>query len=154
MFLAFLPQFTILYLPIVRAQIPDAWAAAILTSSQVLLLGFAWFNRKMRGMTILLIGVALNLMVMAANGGFMPISPQTASRLVPQEVVQEIPPGSRFGTKDILLAPERTRFEWLADRFLPPSWFGYQVAFSLGDVFIAVGVFVLLAIQKQKLPVT
>jgi hypothetical protein len=33
----------------------------------------------------------------------------------------------------------------LADRFLPPTWFPYQVAFSLGDVFIALGVFWLLA---------
>ncbi len=149
-FIAFLPQFAILYLPEVRAQIPDAGAAAILIASQLLLLGFAWLNRKMPGMTILLIGVALNLIVMAANGGFMPISPQTASRLVPPEILQEIPVGSRFGTKDILLLPEQTRFEWLADRFLPPAGSPYQVAFSLGDVFIAVGVFFLLAVQKKR----
>jgi hypothetical protein len=52
---------------------------------------------------------------------------------------------SRFGAKDILLPPEDIHFEWLADRFLPPSWFRYQVAFSLGDVFIALGAFWLLA---------
>lgn len=148
-FIAFLPQFLLFYLPGARQQAPDAWAAALLTASQLLLLGFAWLNQKLPGMKILLLGAALNFTVMAANGGFMPISPQTASRLVPQEVLQEIPPGERFGTKDILLHPEDTRFEWLADRFLPPGWFGYQVAFSLGDVLIAFGVFRLLAVQKQ-----
>jgi hypothetical protein len=89
--------------------------------------------------------VALNLAVMAANSGFMPISPQTASRLVSEERLLDIQPASRFGAKDILLHPQDTRFEWLADRFLPPGWFPYQVAFSLGDVFIALGVFWLLA---------
>lgn len=151
-FVAFLPQFAILYLPNIRQQVPDAWAAVLLTASQFLLLGFAWLNRKLPGMKILLLGAALNFTVMAANGGFMPISPQTASRLVPQEVLQDIPPGERFGTKDILLRPEETRFEWLADRFLPPVWSPYQVAFSLGDVFIALGVFFLLAHQNHSGP--
>lgn len=144
-FVAFLPQFAVLYLPNVRGQVPDGWAAAALTASQILLLGFAWLNRKLPGMSVLLAGAALNFTVMAANGGFMPISPQTASRLVSREIVRNIPLGERFGAKDILLRPEDTRFEWLADRFLPPVWFPYQVAFSLGDVFIAIGVFWLLA---------
>jgi hypothetical protein len=82
---------------------------------------------------------------MTANGGFMPISPQTASRLVSEDTLRNAQPGSRLGAKDILLYPQETRFEWLADRFLPPVWFPYQVAFSLGDVFIGLGVFLLLA---------
>jgi hypothetical protein len=82
---------------------------------------------------------------MTTNGGFMPISPQTASHLVSEDLLQDAQSGSRFGTKDILLRPEDTRFEWLTDRFLPPAWFPYQVAFSLGDVFIAFGAFWLLA---------
>ena len=148
-FLAFLPQFAILYIPALREQVPDRWAGIFLTASQVFLLGFAWLNRKLPGMMVLLVGAALNFLVMTANGGFMPINPQTASRLVPQEVLEEIPIGSRFGLKDILLDPQDTRFEILADRFLPPAWSSYQVAFSLGDVFLAVGVFWLL-IQPSK----
>jgi hypothetical protein len=151
-FLAFLPQFAILYVPELRQQISDEWAGALLTASQLLLLGFAWLNRKLSGMMLLLLGAALNLTVMIANGGFMPISPQTASRLVPQEILSDIPTGSRFGVKDILLEPETTRFEILADRFLPPAWSTYQVAFSLGDVFLSVGVFWLLASQLRNAP--
>lgn len=147
-FVAFLPQFVLLYLPNTRKQVPDSWVAVLLTASQLVLLGFVWFNRKESGMKILLIGAALNFTVMAANRGFMPISPQAASHLVSEEVLQDIPPGSRFGTKDILLLPEDTRFEWLADRFLLPAWSAYQAAFSLGDVFIAIGVFWLLARQR------
>lgn len=149
-FIAFLPQFAILYVPGLRQQISDEWAGMLLTASQLLLLGFAWLNRKLPGMMVLIIGAALNFTVMTANGGFMPISPQTASHLVSQETLADIPTGSRFGVKDILLEPEATRFEILADRFLPPAWFSYQVAFSLGDVFLAVGVFWLLASQPQN----
>lgn len=150
-FLAFLPQFLILYIPGIRQQVSDLWSAIFLTASQIVLLGFAWLNRKLPGMAILFIGAALNFSVMAANGGFMPISPQTASRLVGEETLMDFSTGSRFGTKDILLSPEDTRFEWLADRFLPPAWFPYQVAFSLGDVFIALGIFGLLASQPSKM---
>lgn len=149
-FLAFLPQFAILYLPGIRQQVSDSWSAVFLTISQLLLLGFAWLNRKLPGMLVLFIGATLNFTVMAANGGFMPISPQTASRLVPQEILADIPTGSRFGVKDILLEPETTRFEILADRFLPPVWSTYQVAFSLGDVFLAAGVFWLLVRPPQN----
>ena len=149
-FLAFLPQFAILYIPALRPQVPDLWAGIFLTASQALLLGFAWLNRKHPGMLVLLVGAAFNFLVMTANGGFMPINPQTASRLVPQEILEGIPVGSRFGLKDILLKPQDTRFEILADRFLPPEWSAYQVAFSLGDVFLAVGVFWLLASQPQN----
>ncbi len=147
-FIAFLPQFVVFYLPGTRQLISDHWVALLLPLSQALLLTFAWLNRRQPGMMILLIGTALNLTVIAANSGFMPISPQTASRLVSQEVLDDVQPGERFGTKDILLHPQETRFEWLADRFLPPAWFTYQVAFSIGDVFIAIGVFWLLARQE------
>lgn len=147
-FVAFLPQFVVFYLPGIRPSIPERWLAFLLPLSQALLLAFAWLNRRQPGIMILLIGTALNLTVTTANGGFMPISPQAASRLVSQEVLDDIQSGDRFGTKDILLPPQDTRFEWLADRFLPPAWLTYQVAFSLGDVFIAIGVFWLLARQE------
>ncbi|MBI5840716.1 MAG: DUF5317 domain-containing protein [Chloroflexi bacterium] len=153
-FAAFLPQLIIIYLPLVRVCTPDWLAAASLLASQVLLLGFAFLNRRLPGMSILLLGSLLNLVVIAANGGFMPISPQTAGRLVPKELLLDISTGARFGTKDILLHPQETRLEWLADRFLPPAWFPYQVAFSLGDVFLAIGVFWLLAFQKAPKPYT
>jgi hypothetical protein len=147
-FIAFLPQSLVIYLS-VHGPMTQASSAFCLILSQVLLLVFAFLNRHDAGMKILMIGAALNGMVMILNGGFMPISPQTAGRLVSQNILSNIALGSRFGAKDILLLPAHTRLEWLADRFLPPSWMPHQVAFSLGDLLIAVGVFWLLARQKN-----
>lgn len=144
-FLAFLPQFILLYLPYFRIRISDQVSAVCLLASLLIFLGFAWVNRGLPGMSILLIGLALNLTVMAANGGFMPISPQTAGQLVPDGALLDFQSGDRFGVKDIYLPPLETRFEWLADRFLTPARFSYRAAFSLGDVFIAIGAFGLLA---------
>jgi hypothetical protein len=144
-FVAFLPQFFIINLPITRRLFSYSTVVVFLLASQTLFLGFVWLNRRILGMSILLCGVVLNLAVMTANGGFMPISQQTASRVVSEDTLRDAEFGSRLGAKDILLRPQDTRFERLADRFLPPIWFPYQVAFSLGDVFIALGVFWLLA---------
>ena len=151
-FVAFLPQLLAFYLPATRTWIPDILAAASLLISLVLLLVFAWTNRNLAGMWLLMAGLVLNLAVILANGGFMPISPATAARLIPADAVEAMHVGSRFGFgKDVLLLPEDTRLAWLSDRFLLPAWFFYHVAFSLGDIFIASGIFWLLL--RQGIPI-
>jgi hypothetical protein len=147
--LAFLPQFLVLYLPVTSTRVTDELAAAGLICSLVLLLVFCWFNRQVSGVRLLAVGLLMNLLVMVANGGFMPISLQTASRLVPPDTLAAFGNGSRFGAKDILLLPEQTRLIWLSDYLLPPHGFPYQVAFSIGDVFIAAGAFWLMVTQGK-----
>lgn len=72
----------------------------------------------------------------------MPISPETLSRLYPGVSADEWQFGQRVGvSKNVMLPAETTRLEILADRFFLPDWVPYSVAYSLGDVFIAVGVF-------------
>jgi hypothetical protein len=144
----FLPQFLTVYLGNARVTIPDWMAALSIVTSQLILLIFAWLNRHLAGMSVLIFGLILNMAVMVANGGFMPINPNTAERIVGPERIASYGLGSRIGYKDILLSKNETRLEWLADRFLPPARLPYQVAFSLGDVFIAFGAFWILAYQK------
>ena len=141
----FVPQLLIAYLPATHSLVPQWLAAASLSASLIFFLAFVWLNRRLPGMTVLLAGLVLNLVVMAANGGWMPISPQTASRVLGGDVSKYVPFGGRFGQKDILLQPQDMHLGFLGDRFLLPAWSPYQVAFSAGDMLIAAGAFWVLA---------
>ena len=145
---ALVPQLAVAYLP-AATRYSASWATSTaLPLSLVVFLVFVWLNRGLAGMRILLVGLVLNLLVISFNGGWMPISPHTASHLPGGSDGPGNSPGSRFGQKDILLLPQDTRVEFLSDRFLLPDWLHYATAFSLGDVFVAVGAFWLLAYQR------
>ena len=148
---AFLPQLFIAYLPVTHQLFNNGLASVSLLASLILFSIFAWLNRGLAGMPILMVGLLLNFVVIVANGGWMPITPQTANLLAGKDVLQFMNLGSRFGEKDILLLTQNTHLEFLADHFLPPAWFPYKAAFSLGDILISIGAFWLLAKPTAKL---
>jgi hypothetical protein len=142
---SFLPQALAFFIPQTSQFISMRWAAFILPISLGILALFAWFNRRLQGFWLLGLGLLLNLAVIVANGGLMPISPETL-QIVHGASAQgnqaaEIIDSRAFGTKSILLPAEETRLEWLADRFTVPEELPIQFAFSLGDIFLAAGAF-------------
>lgn len=151
--LALIPQGIAFFVPATRHSIPRGVAAVALVSSQAVLLLFAWRNRQHAGFRMMGIGLSLNLLVIALNGGLMPISPQAASLLAlgrPESVWQV---GERLGgTKDIVLPTTATRLHWLSDRYILPAPGPWRAAFSLGDVLIGAGAFHLLWALGRKPP--
>lgn len=143
---AFIPQWIAFYQSRMGYKVlPDEWGPVILIGSQVLLLVFAWFNRKQPGFRMLGAGLFLNLLVITLNGGLMPISPEMVRKIYPgaPETSWEI--GKRLGNgKDIVLPVSDMRLWFLSDCLFLPDWLHYRVAFSLGDVLIAIGAFWLL----------
>lgn len=140
-FLAFLPQWLVFYQPGLIADLPDFLAKVVLVGSQAMLLLFAWFNRRLVGLQIMGLGLALNLLVITANGGWMPISPMTVETIYPQAPAESWQVGQRLGSgKDIVLYPQDMRLGFLSDCFVLPKWTGIPLAFSLGDVVLAAGV--------------
>jgi hypothetical protein len=146
--LAFVPQALVFFIPQTGRFISHQLAAVILPLSLGILVLFVWQNRHLRGFWLLGVGLLLNLAVIASNGGLMPISPETVA-IVHGERAQEAIESRAFGSKNIVLPVEETRLEWLADRFTIPDQLPIQFAFSLGDVFLAVGAFwVLWAVPR------
>ena len=150
---AVLPQLLIFQIPYTAGWFSARWASAVLVISQLVLLGFVWFNRDLIGIRIFGLGLILNLIVIIFNNGLMPLTPETAQALFP-----DLPPGfwqigSRPGrSKNILLLTEDTRLAWLSDTILLPEWFPWTRALSPGDVLIALGVFWLLAVENPVTP--
>lgn len=115
----------------------------VLLLSQALPLIVAWANRRQPGMWLLGAGLALNLLVISLNGGFMPISPETLQAMGVSPECWII--GQRLGlSKDVVRPIAETNLWLLSDWLLPPTWFPKRGAFSIGDVCAGAGVFWIL----------
>ena len=157
---AFLPQFFAFYLPATRSIFPDNWVPVVLIGSQLLLLLFAWLNRRLPGFWLLGLGLLANFIAISLNGGMMPLMPENAARLMPADSSATLQLGERVGFgKDILLDKANTRLWFLGDVFMLPEIFRYPLAFSIGDILISTGAFWLLwrlgsprQLSKEVLP--
>jgi hypothetical protein len=143
--LAYLPQLFAFFLPSTRTRIPDNWIPIILIGSQIILLYFAWINRKHPGFRLLCLGLFFNFLVIVLNGGMMPLPPENAAKLVPPGSDLQLEIGQRAGFgKDVILLKNDTNLWFLGDIFMLPEWINYPLAYSLGDILISIGAFWLL----------
>jgi Family of unknown function (DUF5317) len=143
----------LLQVPLLRAPAGPtqrlAWQQVLFLASYLLLLAFAWRNRRLAGIQLAGLGVICNLVVILANGGFMPITPETLIRINPGTTLEQWPAGLHYGhSKDVILSQAETRLWELADVLVLPPPFPWPTAFSLGDLLIAAGVVVLLLNPK------
>jgi len=126
------------------AQAISVWTQqyrlVLLLVSAIFLAIFCWQNRNRAGFVVLAIGIVLNVSVMVANDGMMPISSITLQRM------QSIPAGSSLDTgltltrsKDRVLDGNRARLVWLSDWLLLPGPFARLAAWSAGDALMLAG---------------
>jgi hypothetical protein len=138
-------QIFIIYSPTEMAQGLFGIRTLTLIGSYAILLAFVWINRRLAGMLVIGLGLTLNLTVMLANGGYMPITPDAVKAIRPDYQLESVEMGARLkDTKDILLPREETNLWFLADIFVLPPPFPIPSVFSPGDVVLAIGAFILI----------
>jgi hypothetical protein len=81
------------------------------------------------------LGVGLNLLVIGANGGYMPRSTEASAAV--GRPVDTIADGQRLANVSIL--SDSTRLPWLADVLPQPQWLPLSNVLSVGDLLLAAG---------------
>ncbi|MDQ3757462.1 MAG: MFS transporter, partial [Actinomycetota bacterium] len=132
LFAAFLVQFCIFKL---FPHEPNAADPYLYLGSYALGASFLVLNRRVPGLWLVGIGAAMNGLVIAANGGVMP-GARDAFRAAGLVASPDHFVNSR--------AVEGARLLFLGDVFAVPSWLPFHNVFSLGDLCIVMGAFVLL----------
>ena len=110
---------------------------------------FVWVNRSLPAMPVIALGLLLNLLVMSANGGFMPVSREATMAAGTRSAQDAFPEGARLPkSKDVLLSIENTQLWLLSDAIVAPA--PLSRVYSAGDLVVGVGVFLLF--QKAMVP--
>lgn len=116
---------------------------------------FLWVNRHHAGFITIMIGVLLNFIVMAVNGGRMPVSLEAATILDPYfaQIIQE-----GVYAKHQLLT-DTTWFGFLGDIIPITKPYPRDQVISIGDVIMNVGIFIfilnlMMSWKKEQLVVS
>lgn len=143
---AFATQAVFIYQqPTQRAAGTWGWQEMVFLASHLLLLAVVWANRRLAGMPLIGLGLLLNLLVMTANGGWMPITPEAVMQVGHTGLVPSLETGTRvYSSKTIILPAEQTRLRFLSDIFVLARPFPIPTVFSVGDVILSIGVLILI----------
>jgi hypothetical protein len=130
---------------------PFGVSALLMLASYVVLLVAVAINWRLPGMVWVGLGAALNFVVILANGGWMPV---TAKLLVTAGFIDTptaVIPGQRLaGSKDVVKLGDQISIRWLSDRYVIPRAGALSAVYSLGDILMMVGLFLL--VQDGMMP--
>src|SRR5437667_4129650 len=128
------------------ALLPNASAAIVartststlLLVSYLVLLAVIWANRRTAWIWLIGLGLAANAIAISVNGGFMPVAPSALEGMGTSEFA-----ATGVYNNSVLMTGE-TRMTMLSDVLRTPDWFPLRRAFSVGDILLAAGAFVLV----------
>lgn len=117
--------------------------------SYLLLFIGIYFNRGSMGFKIVFIGVLLNFIVIMANGGQMPVSGEAMTNIGLIDNMHAIRDGEIITHA---LINNQTLFKYLGDIFVLGKPYPRPKIFSIGDIFMALGIFMYIQeIMVKKL---
>jgi len=108
----------------------------VYVGSTALVLAALLRNLRQPGLALLALGAALNAVVILANGGYMPVSPDALA------AIGRLEPGGAYG--NTVLATLGTLLPWLGDIIPLPLPVPFRTVVSIGDLLIGAGAAVFL----------
>ena len=108
---------------------------ALHVASYALLGAFAWVNRGIVGVPVVLAGGALNALVIVANGGVMPAAPDVA-----HAAASHAAPGEFINSA----GDAASRLGFLGDTLATPGGLPLQNVYSPGDLVLIAGLLLLV----------
>jgi hypothetical protein len=115
---------------------------AVHMASYAMLGAFAWSNRRIPGVPLIMLGGLSNFIAIAANGGVMPADPDLALHVAREA-------GEGFVNSGAVQDPHLL---FLGDVFATPSSWPLYNVYSVGDLIIVAGVLVLLhGVSRSRL---
>jgi len=114
---------------------PWLFALSLVAIVVVLLRNAATMTLAHTPLCVAAFGVGLNLLVISANGGYMPRSTEASATV--GRPVETIADGQRLANVGIL--SDATRLPWLGDVLPEPQWLPLSNVLSVGDVLLAAG---------------
>jgi hypothetical protein len=145
---AFAVKVAVALLGIAHSQIVVTVARPLNVVGAVLLLAVVWFNRRIPGAVLFGAGLTLNLIVIVAFGGRMPV-------LLPRDADPNSPILAllRGGLDPLHVALEHPQGLWfIGDIFTIPSIGGHSSLVSIGDLLMAAGIAWLIIRCSQRSP--
>ena len=97
-------------------------------------------NLDLPGIWLVVLGAICNMAAIASNGGYMPATPEALASL--GKTAPTI-----YSNSAVVASPN---LPWLIDRFALPRGLPFANVFSVGDVLLATGVFVLLVVVMRR----
>lgn len=134
-------QFVIITL--LARWIPQTVAEILHLGSYGLALAFVAFNWRIPGIAVVVAGGAMNLTAIVANGGVMPATAQAL------EFAGKATTSAEFENST---TQDDARLTWLGDVFAFPEGMPFANVFSLGDIVLVVGGWLLVSRQCLKNP--
>jgi hypothetical protein len=122
-------------LPAIMASGPWLYLLTLAGVLAVLLANARLANASLLPLTLAALGVALNVVVIVANGGYMPRSDDAAAAL------GMLPTAQLRGERLVNVASigDQTRLAWLGDVIAQPRWLPLANVVSVGDLLLAGG---------------
>src|SRR3954454_3671396 len=123
---------------LIVSVIPDsvgAWAEPVHVGSYLLLGAFAWANRRIAGVAIIALGGLLNFIAITVNGGVMPADPDAMA-----SIGRSVRDGEFINSTTL----EHPKLAFLGDIIATPASWPVHNIYSVGDLLILTGAFVLV----------